>query len=204
MPSLVGDYADFRAETARLNNLLASTVTLAPAHRKHIAEIALLRLAILIENSMKSVFCKLLCGADFIDGTSPLLIAPAQRNAPLAVKAMKDHGRQKSKYSLSWNDGAEIRDNISMLIDRNDNCHAELIKHAGFMSEIRWIRNHIAHRNLGTRKNFVKLIRRYYGAKISGVTCGNLLLSPRVSSPRPLIATHIVSANVMMKDLLRG
>ncbi len=204
MPSIHGDYADFRAETARLNTLLESTANLAPAHRKYIAEIALLRLAILIENSMKTVFCKLLCGADFIDGTSPILLGPAQRNSTVAVHAMKTHGRPKSKYSLSWNDAAEIRDNIGRLIDSTDGCHAELIKHAGFMTEIRWIRNHIAHRNTGTRANFVKLIRRYYGARVPGVTCGNLLVSPRVSAQRPLIATHIIKANVMIRDLVRG
>lgn len=204
MPSLNGDYEDFRAETARLAALLASTGGLAPVHRKYIAEIALLRLAILIENSMKSVFCKLLCGADFIDGSAPTLLTAPHRNAPIAVMAMKTHGRAKSKYGLSWNDGAEIRNSIGFLIDTSDQCHADLIKHASFMTDIRWIRNHIAHRNAGTRKNFVKLIRRYYGAKKPGVTCGNLLLSPRVSAPRPLIETHLIKANVMMKEIVRG
>lgn len=204
MPSLHRDYTDFRAETARLDRLLASTVDLAPTHRKYIAEIALLRLAILIENSMKAIFCKLLCGADFIDGTSPKLLVPAQRNSLVAVDAMKTYGRPKTKYSLRWNDGAEICDNICKLIDNTDGCHAELIKHSSFMADVRWIRNHIAHRNDGTRRNFSKLVRRYYGASVRGVTCGNLLVSPKVSAPRPLIATHIIKANVMIKDLVRG
>jgi RNase P subunit RPR2 len=73
MPSLVNDYAEFRKETARLTSLLASATTLAPRHRKYIAEVALLRLAILIENSMKTVFCKLCCGATFIDGATHLV-----------------------------------------------------------------------------------------------------------------------------------
>lgn len=203
MPSLVNDYADFRAETARLTSLLASTTTLAPKHRKYIAEVALLRLAILIENSMKTVFCKLCCGATFIDGAAPTLIAQ-QRNIPTAVDTMKTLNRPVTRNGLPWNDGREIRENIKFVIDPSDNCHQELIKHSAFMTEIRWIRNHIAHRNDGTRKNFVKLIRRYYGARVPGVTCGNLLLSPRVSYTRPLIETHILKANVMMKDIVRG
>jgi len=75
MPSLANDYADFRAETVRLTALLGSTSSLGPKHRKYIAEIALLRLAILIENTMKSVFCKLSCGATYIDGAAPALLA---------------------------------------------------------------------------------------------------------------------------------
>lgn len=204
MPSLQRDYADFKAETARLTKLLISTADLAPAHRKYIAEIALLRLAILIENSMKGVFCKLLRGAKFIDGTSPILLVPAQRNTPVAVQAMKTHGRLKPRSALPWNDGAEIRKNICLLIDRKDMCHSELIKHGSLMTEIRWIRNHIAHRNINSRNNFAKLIKKYYGASISGVTCGNLLVSPRVSAHRTLLETHIIKANVMIKDLVRG
>ena len=203
MPSLVGDYQAFRAETTRLTNVLASTAGLSPAHRKFVAEIALLRLAILIENSMKQTFCKLACGAQYIDGTGPIVLA-LQRNIPAAVSAMQSLNRLKFRYSLPWNDGAEIRDNIQHLIGVADPCHQRLIAYAGFLTEVRWIRNHIAHRNENSRTNFVKLIRRYYGAKVPGVTCGNLLVSPRVSAHRPLIDKHIASANVMMKELLRA
>lgn len=203
MPSLSTDYAGFRAETARLMTLLSSTTGLAPGHRKFMAEIALLRLAILVENSMKSIFCKLSCGAMFINGAMPLLLAQ-QRNIPNAVNAMQNFGRPKFRHSLPWNDGAEIRKNIQFIIDPTDQCHQHLKNHAGLLTEIRWIRNHIAHRNDNSRANFVKLILRYYGAKVPGVTCGNLLVSPRVSPNRPLLETHIVQANVMMKDIVRG
>jgi hypothetical protein len=203
MPFLSGDYADFRNETTRLSGILASTSTLAPIHRKFIAEIALLRLAILIENSMKSVFCKLACGATYIDGTAPLVVA-VQKNGPLAVAAMHNYNRTKRRNALPWNDGAEIRENIRLLIDPNDPCHQLLKNHATFLTEIRWLRNHIAHRNKNSRLNFVKLIRKYYGANVSGVTCGNILVSPRVSQTRPLLETYILTSNVMMKDIMRA
>jgi hypothetical protein len=203
MPSLVNDYANFRAETARLTALLASTLNLAPKHRKYIAEIALIRLAILIENTMKSVFCKLSCGAAYMDGAAPALLA-RQRNIPSAVQAMHNHGRPRYRGSLPWNDGSEIRENIRFLIDPADRCHADLIRYASYLTDIRYIRNHIAHRNENSRANFAKLIRRYYGAKVPGVTCGNMLLSPRVSPTRPLLVTHILTANVMIKDIVRA
>ncbi len=201
MPSLADDYSAFRAEVTRLTGLLASTSVLAPVHRKFIAEMALLRLAVLVENSMKSVFCKLSCGATYISGCAPLVLAH-QRNIPAAVYAMQNLNRPKPRYVLPWNDGAEIRKNIEFVIDPSDRCHQELKNYAGFLTEIRWIRNHIAHRNDNSRANFAKLVRRYYGAKVPGVTCGNLLVSPRVSRTRPLIEMHIVTANVMMKDII--
>ena len=203
MPSLLGDYTAYKAETSRLSGLIASTTALSPAHRKFIAEIALLRLAILIENSMKSFFCKLSCGATYINGNAPLLLAP-QRSTPAAILAMQNHNRPKLRYNLPWNDGAEIRDNIQFIIDPADRCHQELKKYAAFLTEIRWIRNHVAHRNDKSRANFVKLVRRYYGANVPGVRCGNLLVSPRVSPARPLLETHIITANVMMGDIAGG
>jgi hypothetical protein len=203
MPSLVPDCREFRVETARLLTLLTSTGDLAPTHRKFIAEIALLRLAILIENSMRKVFCKLICGAMYINGTAPALLA-RQRNIPAAIAAMRSLGRARPRHSLRWNDGAEIRENIRYLIDPTDRCHADLITHASFLTDVRWIRNHIAHRNDNSRANFVQLVRRFYGARVPGVTCGNLLVSPRVSPGRPLLERYIVNANIMMEDIVRG
>jgi hypothetical protein len=203
MPSLVPDYVTFRKETTRLTDIITSTVSLTPSHRKFIAEIALLRLAILIENSMRSVFCKLTCGATYIDGSHPLILSQ-KRNIPAAIAAMQNLNRPKFRYSLPWNDGAEIRENIEFLIDPADLSHQELKNYASFLTEIRYIRNHIAHRNHNSRVNFVKLIRKYYGARVPGVTCGNLLVSPRVSPRRPLIETHLITANIMMKDIVRA
>lgn len=202
MPSLADDHTAFAKETARLTDILASTASLTPAHRKFIAEIALLRLAILVENSMRSVFCKLVCGATYIDGSAPILLAQ-QRNIPAAIAAMQNFNRPKLRYSLPWNDGAEIRDNIRFLIDPADQCHQQLKNYATFLTEVRYLRNHIAHRNQNSRRNFVKLIRKYYGARVPGVTCGNLLVSPRVSPRRPLLVTYLITANVMMKDMVR-
>ena len=203
MPSLTNDYHSFVSETNRIAGLLTSASALAPTHRKFIAEIALLRLSILIENSMKSVFCKLSCGATYIDGRSPTILAP-QRNLPIAISAMQNLNRSKHRHTLPWNDGAEIRKNIEYIIDPSDGCHQHLKNYASFLIEIRWIRNHIAHKNDGTRRNFVKLIQRYYGAKVPGITCGNLLVSRRVSPTRPLLECYIITAKIMMKDIVRA
>lgn len=200
MPSLVADRANFIKETGRLADILKSTSSSAPAHRKFIAEIALIRLSVLIENSMRSVFCKLVCGATYINGSRPTVLAQ-QRNIPAAIRAMRHHNRPRPRNSLPWNDGSEIRDNIQFLIDPSDQCHWFLKNYATFLTEIRYVRNHIAHRNAKSRTNFVKLIRKYYGAKVRGVTCGNLLVSPRVSADRPLLAVYLITANVMVDEI---
>jgi hypothetical protein len=202
MPSLVGDYSDFQYQTSRLTALLASTAALAPVHRKVIAEITLLRLAILIENNLKLIFCKLACGAVYLDGSAPRLLAAAQKNIPAAVTAMQKLNRTRPR-PLPWNDGKEIRDNIVHVIDGLDPCVQHMKNYAAFLTEVRYLRNHIAHRNSNSRANFVKLVRKYYGARVPGVTCGNLLLTPRIGKP-PLLERHVASARIMIRDLVRA
>jgi hypothetical protein len=201
MPSLTADYAGFRAECDRLTNLLRSTGPLDPAHRKFIAEIALLRLAILIESSMYIACCKLACGASYLDGTLPNLLVQ-QRNIPAAVASMQTLNRVKF-HQLRWNEGARIRTNIEHVIHARDPIVSHLRNYAWLLTEIRYVRNHIAHRNEGTRTNYVKVIRKYYGASVRGITCGNLLVSPRVSTP-PLLEGHIARTRVMLKDVFRA
>ena len=202
MPSLVDDCSIFMKETARLTDILHSTSSLAPTHRKFIAEIALIRLSILIENTMRLVFCKLACGAEYIDGSMPILLVQL-RNIPAAITAMRNLNRPNPRYNLRWNGGSEIRDNIQFLIDPADQCHQVLKNYASFLTEIRYVRNHIAHRNHNSRADFVKLIKKYYGARVPGVTCGNLLVSQRVSPKRPLLTAYLITANVMLKDVAR-
>jgi hypothetical protein len=65
------DYRTFYEETDRLLALLRSMTALGAMHRKLIAEIVHLRLAILLENHMKIIFSKLCCGTPYIDGSVP-------------------------------------------------------------------------------------------------------------------------------------
>jgi len=79
-----------------------------------------------------------------------------------------------------------------------------MLNYGSFLTDMRYIRNHIAYRNCGTRANFRTLVRRYYGATPPGITSGMLLLSPRVSSPRPLVEMHILTARVLIRELVKG
>lgn len=195
------DYASFRSESERLLDLLGSTGALSPAHQKVIAEIVLLRLSILIENATKIAFCRICCGTVYLDGQAPLLISGPYMNAPAAIAAMKTLNRPRDR-GLPWNDGREIRENVTHIVDTADPSITVMTNFAAMLTELRYIRNHIAHKNDGTRRNFRKIIRKYYGANVRGITCGTLLLSSRVSTP-PLVEKLIRQARVYMRSLAR-
>jgi hypothetical protein len=201
MARLDPELRSFTGETDRLLALLGSIAGMAAVHRKVIAEIAHLRLAILVENPMKTIFAKLCCGTAYIDGSVPVLMA-RQRSAAAAVAAMKTLNRSKP-INLSWNDGPRIRTGAEHIVDPTDHSIAVLRNFGAHFTEMRYIRNHIAHRNEGSRTNFRKLVRTYYGASVPGVTCGLLLLSATVSTP-PLIEVHIRKSRTLVKELLKA
>ena len=202
MARLDPEYRSFFEETNRLLALLASSSTMAALHRKVIAEIVHLRLAILLENQMKTIFSKLVCGAPYLDGTLPRLLVPPSKSASAAVHAMQTLNRPK-QIQLSWNDGPRIRDGVKYLMDPNDHSISVVKNFASHLTDMRYIRNHIAHKNEGTRVNFRKLVRRYYGAYVPGITSGTILLSERVSKPC-LLEVHVRVCRTMIKDITKA
>src|SRR5437764_941998 len=101
-------------ETDRLLSLLGSTRLIEAVHRKVIAEIIHLRLAILLENHLKIVFGKLCCAANYLDGTNPQLLS-VQTSQARAFTAMKSFRRRK-EFNTRWNDGPSIRKGVQYLI----------------------------------------------------------------------------------------
>lgn len=201
MPLLNPEYKSFYEETDRLLSLLSSMPNVLPQHRKLLAEIIHLRLAILLENHMKIIFSKLCCGARYADGSRPALLVP-QRSAAAAIFAMQTLNRTKP-VKLIWNDGRKIRDGVKHILDPSDHSISILLNFGSHFTEVRYIRNHIAHKNEGTRVNFRKLIQQYYGANVRGITSGVMLLSDRVSKP-PLVEVHIRKSRTLIKQILKA
>jgi hypothetical protein len=202
MPQLLPEHRSFEHETDRLLRLLASTSTIETAHRRVIAEIIHLRLAILMENHLKVIFGKICCAAPYLDGTIPLLQGIGHRSIAAAFTSMKSLKRTK-EFNTTWNDGPSIRKGVEHLVDPTDHCIRTMLNYGAFLTDVRYVRNHIAHRNDGTRRNFRTLLRRYYGAVPHGVTSGVFLLSERISRP-PVIVVHIRTARVLIRELVKG
>jgi hypothetical protein len=156
----------------------------------------------LVENHLQLIISKICCPASYLDGSLPILVT-AQPSLSRAYAAMKSFNRTRD-FNVRWNNGPSIRQGIQHIIDANDHCVRVMLNYGSFLTEMRYIRNHIAHRNSGTRTNFRTLVRRYYGAMPPGISSGVLLLSPRVSKPRSLLEVHILTARVLIRELVKG
>jgi hypothetical protein len=162
----------------------------------------MVRFFLLAENTIASVGTKVLCGATYLDGVVPARLLPL-KSMQGATQAMRTHGRTRPRHYLKWSNSKDIRDNLSMTLDLHDPLFTTVLRHASTLTEWRYVRNHIAHRNHGTRKDFQSVVRNYYGGLKQGVTPGLLLLTDAFGMPC-LLERYIISSRVVVKDLVRA
>lgn len=201
-PSLAVDWRHFDSEIARLNSLLPSLSQLPTGHRKLVAEIMMVRLFLLVENTIQSVCGKLLCRVCYLDSTAPMRLVNA-RSQKHAFDLMRNHGRKPPKKGLYWSQSCDIRDNLSITLDSSDPAFLVVSNHGALLTDMRFMRNHIAHKNKSTRRNFHKLMRKHYGGVKRGITPGTLLLTPFGASP-PLLSEYLALSRLFLKLLLRA
>jgi len=162
----------------------------------------MVRLFLLTENTVASAGAKMLCGAKYLDTTLPArLVTP--RSIRAAITAMKAHGRTKPMTYLKWTKSKDIRENLSNTLDPRDPFFAAVTRHGALLTEMRFVRNQIAHSNSGTRSDFRKVVLQYYGGVKQGVDPGLLLLTDALGSPC-VLERYIVSSRVVVRDLLRA
>lgn len=200
MPRLDVDYREFIRHTAHLTDLLLNLAPLAPRYQKLIAEVLFLRAFGLLERTLESITVKMLCGARYVDGSVPLVMISAY-SALEAHYNMTSVGRRRRLPYLKWTQVSEIKKNVVHLVDPTDPFITTLDAYNPSLEEMRSIRNHIAHRTSSTLAKFKPVVRHYYGAYVSAITPGTLLLSPRwVPS---LIDEYITTTRILIRELTR-
>lgn len=192
----------FLHESASLRDLVSSLSMLSPHHRKLVAEMIMIRLFLLGENSISLVCQKLVCGADYLDNSSPITFVTASSRSN-AETLMKCYGRARPKHYLSWTRSNEINDNLKHTLKPDDPAFSVFSKNAALLTEMRYVRNHIAHRSDSTRRHFRKVVRQHYGGLKRGVTPDVLLLTGALGAT-PLLERYFAYYRIVLKDLVRA
>lgn len=200
MPQVSVDYRTSSAEIDKLLSLHHGTVSLIAAHRKLIAEIALLRLFYILENTFKAISCKLLSGAKYVDGTSPVVISPSHSISG-AVQSMESFGRSRRR-ALKWSKTSEIKENLRYVLDPGDHLVRIFDQNGAIIDEMRRVRHRIAHNNATSRLKYRLVVQRHYGAYLNSLTPGSLLLSPR--QVPALMEQYLVTSRILIKTLVKA
>jgi hypothetical protein len=201
MPKLETNNREFRKEADRLANLVLNISTLEPAYQKLVAEVVLLRLFGLVETTLQSVTVKLLCGAKYLDGTTAS-VATNAKSANGAISNMKKYGRSIYHNDLRWTKASEIKKNVRFLVSTTEHFVHVIDRNGALISEMRKVRNRIAHNNSASRRNFRPVVRHHYGADVNSVTPGSLLLSNRFTPP--ILEQYVAKSKILIKEVHQG
>ena len=175
--------------------------------RLYVAEMIAVRLYSLFEAIIEDSACRLICGAKYCDGSSPLLWRPRPtRGFERARNAMRTFRRPNpDKFQLRWGKAGEIRKNLEHLFPTREHFIETIVGHGQFISDLRKVRNHIAHGNAGTRRRFDEVVRKYYGANVNAVTPGKMLLSSRFSPQRRILLERFCrTTRIILLAVIKG
>ncbi|HEY6803393.1 MAG TPA: hypothetical protein VI306_07425 [Pyrinomonadaceae bacterium] len=201
MSKLSVDYSFSSSEIDKLLDLEKNLPSLSPRFQKLVAEIVMLRLFYLFQESVASIATKLVCGASYIDGSMAAVLAPA-RSATAAHSNMRLFGRSKPRSSLKWSKVSDIKENVKYVVAPTEHFVTVLDHHGTFVDEMRRVRNRIAHNNLQARQNYRFIVQRYYGAFLNSVTPGTLLLSTRRSPA--LLNQYLTKTKILLKAIAKA
>ena len=184
----------------RLETFRTDSQSLVPEHQYLIAELIMLRLFSILESAIEDVACKLVAGAPYLNGIHPARLFTAN-SMDSARSAMLTHDRPKRKTYLRWTSVKDIRDSTSKVLKSTDPFISNTRAHGNILSEMRKVRNFLAHRSPNARQGFREVVRVVYGAN-SRVSIEAFLTSHR--RPIAKIDGYLATAKIMISDLAKG
>ena len=200
-PNLSVTVREATAAIARLENFRADSRTLSAMHQHLIAELLMLRLFAILEFSIENLACKLVAGATYLNGDPPNRLVLA-RSLQAARSAMETHDRINGKITLRWTSSRDIRKSTSTVLCGTDPFLNNTSRHAHILTEMRKVRNYLAHKSASSRKGYREVLRSIYGANRL-VRVESFLTSPRRHSPTK-IDQYLASTRVIISDLAMG
>ena len=201
LPRLEVTVRNTTTDIERLETFRTSSQSLAPVHQHLIAELIMLRLFSVVESAIEDMACKLVAGAPYVNGTYPSRFYPAKSMSG-ARAAMLMHGRPSTKSFLRWGSAKDIRDSTSHVLDAKEPFIVSVQVHGNILTEMRKVRNFLAHRSSNARQGYREVVRAVYGAN-SRVRIEAFLTS-RQRRPVAKVDEYLSTAILMISDLAKG
>ena len=172
--------------------------------RIYLAEMIVVRLFSLLEVIFEDSACRMICGTNYCDGSTPQLLRHRPtRSFKRARVAMLEYERSSnSRIQLRWGRASDIKKNLENLFPADEHFINTITIYGSFISDLRKVRNHIAHGNARTRKRFDEVVRRHYGAKVNSITPGKMMLSSRFT---PLLLEQFCKeTRIILLEVIKG
>lgn len=184
------------------HTLIASGLSsIDPTLQRLIAELVMMRMFDEFQFAMAGIAKRLVCGAQYLDGSSPILLCPIATSTANAEQLIRTLGRQKATHP-KWSTATYINDATRYVIDQSDHFTRIISGHGAIIKEMQAVRNRIAHNNPNSRIAFSRVIAVRYGARNNAISPGLLLLTPRFSPN--LLDQYVRICRTIVKSCVRA
>lgn len=200
LPSIAVTYNNTIRDIVILENYRRDSLNLEPKFQHFIAEIILLRLFSILENTLMETAQKIACQAPYRNGTVPTLMLIC-RSSIDANYQFANYNRTKPQ-NTKWTMARFVNDTIKKVIPPTEPYRVNINNHALTINELRVVRNHIAHRTSSTLNEYKGIINTVFGAKLNIQPGAYLTSTKRLTSPK--IDFYIRAVRIIVHDITNG
>ena len=166
-----------------------------------VAEVLMLRMFSILENSVREVSIRVACGVPYKNGVVSTPIIKCS-SIPDALNRFKSVGRRKPLTNLNFSNVKHTNDSIKYIINSSEPIRVKLTHYGNEFEQMRIVRNHIAHRNESTYNHFKSVIINKYGAYLK--LKPSVFLTSTKRQPRALIEEYLITIRVIINDITDG
>lgn len=190
-------------QATRLREVALGIKYFADEFKVLVAEMITLQAFYTFESAVEEIACKIVCGAHYVDGVAPVLLHKAA-TIDDAVTAMRTLNRTKVKAFLKWNQALIITENVEYVMDPGEHFCAVCKSHGNIINEVRRIRNHIAHFNNDTRKQYQQAVAGRLGATPRKLPRPGAFLLREFTTGTPLVVEYVVTLQGIVKAIAKA
>lgn len=166
-----------------------------------IAEVIMLRLFGILEDTIRFTAFKLACNAKYRSAKvpSPNVICTSINDAR---DKYRTYNRSKELQNLNWSKVNHINKSIQHVLTTSEDFYININKYPNQLNEMRVIRNHIAHRSSSTYSEFKQIKQNVFSANLN-ITIGAFLTSnKRLGYSK--IDSYLTITKVIIDDITKG
>lgn len=194
---------EFSAHAARLRSLAVHVPAFSNEFKVMLSEMLLLQAFYLFEIAIEEIAAKIVCGAHYVDGTVPATKHTA-RTIDDAISAMRTFNRTKALNQLKWNQAKVIIANVQHVIAPGEEYCVVCTNYATAINEVRVVRNHIAHGNDDTKKQYGVVVAARLGAAPQRLPKPGGFVLRQQASGSTLLVEYITSLEAIVKAAVKA
>lgn len=185
----------------KLERYRNDSLDLEAKYQQFIAEMIMLRLFSVLEDSVSEIAYKLASGSKYLNGCRPRLRVQAGSMSG-SRGLFLSHGRTRPIQNLKWTKARFIRESVQHVISPMDPFIVAAQRNGATIDEMRKIRNVLAHNTKSAKSDYKAVVRMAYGANVK-ITPGAFLSTTR-RNPVCKLNQYLTSTKIILADMVGG